>query len=146
MFVFGQLVLAAILCALPLGHFGMWWYFGTAAYLFAANILTFFAWKKASDAYLKAASGDVGENSFKIREYMGKAFNGHQPHILVLCMMVAYAPLGGPLLILFLMRNKFLLKRCISRNKEKINNTFEDKVTLMWLEDLRDNGLFRTKL
>lgn len=147
MFVFGQLFLAAILFSFPLGYFfGAWWYVGGVVYLCTANVLTFFAWRKARDAYLKTASCDLGENGFKVRENMRLVFNKDKPHILLLCMMVACAPAAGAAITLSLMGNKFLLKKIISRKKEKFYNTFEEKVTLLWLKDLRDNGPFRTKL
>lgn len=146
MLIFGQLIFAAILCALPFGYFGLWWYIGTIIYLSIANIMMLYSWRKAAKAYLKAVNMDISDDGFRIREGVKKLFNKDQPHPLVLCMIIVYAPLGGIMLLLFLSANRFLLRRYISRYKEKPSDTTEKKINLLWLEDLRDNGLFRTKL
>lgn len=145
MFIFGQLILAAILCALPMTYFGLWWYIGTVIYLTIANIMTLFAWRKSKCAYLKAVEMDVNRESFRVRQGMAKVFKGDQPHVLVLGMLILYAPFTAVVLI-FLIGNRFLLNRLVSRFKEKSDGTLRTRVCLLWSEDLRDNGLFRTKL
>lgn len=146
MFVFGQLFLAAIICALPFTWMGVLWYIGVALYLFTSNVLTLYSWQKAKLAYLSAVNTDMSYEGFKVREGMRRGFRNNQPHPRVICMMILYAPITTPVLIFFLVANKFFLKKFISRLKTKSIDTLQGKAGMLWLEDLLHNGLFRSKL
>lgn len=147
MFVFGQLVLAAILVAIPFSRLGAVWYVFVASYLLLANILIFFAWRKNRDVCLKVVSMDTSKEAHAIKNSTNKLFKGNELHLLYFCMMIMCAPFFAiPLLILSVIRSPLFWNTLIEQHESKLPNTLVAQIVLTFLKDFRDNGLFRSKL
>lgn len=82
---------------------------------------------------------------FVTRVGIKKAFNGDRIHWRVFLKLLKFAP--AVLIFLFILRigNYFITKKLISLLKKQ-EQTYAKQTGILWLEDFRDNGLFRTKL